>query len=158
MEIIEIDIEFPGDLSITDKATWNTETGEIHTSERLKQILRDLRVTEALPLITATCHGQTAPVEATANGDFRLASGAVMLPPSKGLLARFRQVIRRPTKDQRHEMGRYLHTLSAASIIGAIGFWHTTKNWDWQNILSETNLWIAGVLVFYMGIICINGD
>jgi hypothetical protein len=158
MLVIEIEIEYAGGIIVVDKATWNEETGDLHVSERLKQIVRTLDSTEARPSITATCYGQAIDIEPASDGDFRIAPGQVVTRPPKGVIALFRQTVRQPSKEQRQQVGRYLHTLSAASAIGAIGFWHSTNNWNWQNALSEANLWIAAVIIFCMGIICMNGD
>ncbi|MFT0173400.1 hypothetical protein ACLKMY_31135 [Paraburkholderia mimosarum] len=158
MQIIEIEIEYAGGLTIVDQATWNQETGDVLVSERLKQIVRELDTTEARPSIKATFHGQKIDIEPTSRGDFRLPAGQAVRPPAKGFVARLRQFIRQPTKDQRQQAGRYLHTLSAGATIGATGFWHSTTTWGWQNVLAELNLCVAAVVLFYAGIVSMNGD
>ena len=158
VEIIEIKIEFPGGLTITDNANWNEETGVVHVSERLKQVVRELAVTEAPPVVTVTCHGQTVTVAPSPLGDFRLKAGQVVLQQNEGFLDQIMEVIRRPTKDQRPQFGRYAHTLSAGSTIGAFGFWHSTTDWSWQNVFSLANLCVAAMVLFYIGIISMDGE
>ncbi|MBB3262327.1 hypothetical protein [Paraburkholderia sp. WP4_3_2] len=158
MEIIKIKVEFPGGLTITDSATWREKDGQVYVSDRLKQVLRELDVTEAPPVVTATCRGQTVSMELTSSGDFRLKSGQIVLQPPKGALAQLRRILRQPSKDQRQQFGRFLHTLSAGSVIGAVGFCHSTTNWTFQNTLAAANLCIGGVLLFYIGILSMDGE
>lgn len=158
MEIIKIRIEFPGGLTITDHASWSEAKALIYVSERLKQVLRELDVTEALPVVTATCRGQTLSIEPTSAGDFRLKSGQVVLRPPSGFLAQVREIIRRPSRDQRQQFGRFLHTLSASAMIGAIGLWHSTTVWTLANEFSVGSLCIAAVILFYLGIVSMDGE
>jgi len=158
MQIIEIEIRYAGGFRITDKATWNPDASAFHVSERLKQVIREMDVTEAPPIVSATVRGQTLSVEQAPDGDFRLKAGQVVPQPPEGFLAQLGEVIRRPTRDQRHQFARYAHTLSAGATIGAFGFWHSTTNWSPQNILSLANLCLASVVLFYIGIISMEGE
>ncbi|QGZ67010.1 hypothetical protein [Paraburkholderia acidisoli] len=158
MEIITIRIEFPGGLAITDGATWDADSGVVHVSERLKQLCRELDVTEAPPVVSATCRGRTIEAEVLPGGDFRLTSHE--LPPceSEGFFAELVELVRRPSKDQRQQFGRFAHTLSAGATIGGFGFWHSTNVWTVQNALSLVNLCAAAVVLFYIGIISMDGE
>lgn len=158
MEIITIKVEFPGGLTITDSATWRERDGQVCISERLKQVLRELDVTEAPPVVTATCRGQTVLMGLTSSGDFRFKSGQIVRQLPKGVMAQFRQIALQPSKDQRQQIGRFLHTLSAGATIGAIGFWHSTTQWNLANDFSVGSLCIAAVLLFYFGIISMDGE
>jgi hypothetical protein len=158
MEIIKIKVEFPGGLTITDSATWREREGQVCVSERLKQVLRELDVTEAPPVVTATCRGQTVLMEVTSGGDFRFKSGQIVRQVPKGVLEQFRQIVVQPSKDQRQQFGRFLHTLSAGATIGAIGFWHSTTKWNVANDFSIGSLCIAAVILFYLGIVSMDGE
>ncbi|MEM5314160.1 hypothetical protein [Paraburkholderia sp. JHI869] len=157
MQIIKIEIEFPGGPAIADSAAWNEDTGEMWVSERLKQIVRELEVTEAPPEVTATCRGQTVSLKSMKDGNFILAQGEV-IHSSPTVAGQIRHLFRNPTKDQRQQFGRFLHTLSAGSVIGAVGFWHSTTQWTFQNAFAEANLCFAGVILFYIGILCMDGE
>ncbi|MBB3262290.1 hypothetical protein F4827_006354 [Paraburkholderia bannensis] len=158
MEIINIKVEFPGSLTITDSATWREKDGQVYVSDRLKQVLRELDVTEAPPVVTATCRGQTVSMELTSSGDFRLRSGQIVRQHQKGIMAQFRQIAMQPSKDQRQQSGRFLHTLSAGATIGAVGFWHSTSQWNLANDLAIGSLCVAAVVLFYLGIIFMDGE
>ncbi|MEI7298288.1 hypothetical protein SB783_34815 [Paraburkholderia sp. SIMBA_009] len=158
MEIIEIKIAFPGGLTITDSATWREKDGQVYVSERLKQVLRELDTTEAPPAVTATCRGQSVSMEPTSSGDFRFKSGLIIRQLPKGVLAQFGQIAMQPSKDQRQQIGRFLHTLSAGATIGAIGFWHSTTQWSLANDFSVGSLCIAAVILFYFGIVSMDGE
>jgi hypothetical protein len=158
MEIIKIEVEFPGGLSISDSATWREKDGQVYVSDRLKQVLRELDVTEAPPVVKATCHGQTVSLELTSTGDFRLRSGQIVLQPPKGVMAQFRQIAMQPSKDQRQQFGRFTHTLCAGSTIGAVGFWHSTTNWVLANDFALGSLCITAVVLFYIGMTSMDGE
>ncbi|OBR54011.1 hypothetical protein [Paraburkholderia tropica] len=158
MEIITIKVDYPGGLTLTDGATWIEGAGQILVSERLKQLLRELDVSEARPVVTATCRGQKVALTASADWDFRLSPGEIVLPVAEGFLDQLKQVLRRPSREQRQQFGRFCHTLSAGATIGAVGFWHSTNLWDWQNFLSVWNLCLIAVVLFYIGIISMDGE
>jgi hypothetical protein len=158
MEIIKIKVEFPGGLTITDSATWREKDGQVYVSDRLKQVLRELDVTEALPVVTATCRGQTVSMELTSSGDFRLKSGQIVRQVPKGVMAQFRQIAMQPSKDQRQQFGRFAHTLCAGATIGAVGFWHSTTNWNLANDFTLGSLYITAVILFYVGMVSMDGE
>lgn len=157
MEIITIRIEFPGGLAITDGATWDADSGVVHVSERLKQLCRELDVTEAPPVVSTTCRGRTIEAVAIPGGDFRTRSAQHASQPKVRLFGTLVDLFRRPSKDQRQQFGRFLHTLSAASVIGAVGFWHSTTVWTLQGALAEANLCLGAVVPFYIGMLSMDG-
>ncbi|WP_246530345.1 hypothetical protein [Paraburkholderia podalyriae] len=73
----------------------------------------------------------------------------------------FEQVLRAvlyPSKDQRHQNGRYMHTLSAASIGGAVGYVHAAAALDMPTILGAVGLGALGILLWYGGLVAMKGD
>jgi hypothetical protein len=55
-----------------------------------------------------------------------------------------------PTKDQRQQNGRFLHTLSASSIGGAVGYVHSRSSWDLPTVIGAISLAAVGLVLWYM--------
>ena len=62
------------------------------------------------------------------------------------------------TKDQRQQFGRFAHTLSAASIVGAVGYWHSTQVWTVAAAANVALLLVLFVLLFSAGMDSMNGE
>jgi hypothetical protein len=158
MQIISIEVVFASGLKISDNATID-DSQQLHVSDRLVQLLLELDRTEAPPVITVTMDGQSVSVFQRA-GQFVL-SGEIpeVLPEAtQSMCARFLAPFLVPTKDQRQQFGRFLHTLSAASLAGAVGFWHSTTTWTASTVLNELGLAIAFVVTFYRGMVSMKGE
>lgn len=113
-------------------------------------------MTEAPPLITALIEGEVRVL--TWKGEDTLAVAAMEMVDRWKVLRQVGQVVRQPSRDQRQQFGRFLHTLSTAAFIGAIGLWHATTVWTWPNILNEADLVLAFVLSFVIGMISMDGE
>jgi len=157
MELIDISVEYPSGMTITDRATLVTELRQVCVSERLGALLRELSVTEAPPLVTGVIGGRRTILDASTDGTFHASPDATTVDAGT-FWSRAFDLVNSPTREQRQQFGRFLHTLSAASLIGAIGFWHSTTQWTPGNILSEVNLLLASVLTFYRGMVSMNGE
>lgn len=157
MEIVEITAEYPSGMTITDRATLISDLRQVCVSERLGVILREFAVTEAPPKMTARISGRSTILELRTDGSFNV-SFEVVDEELVGRWSRLVALVKSPTREQRQQFGRFMHTLSAASLIGAIGFWHSTTVWTASNVLSEVNLILAFVLTFYRGMVSMNGE
>ncbi|MFL9876469.1 hypothetical protein [Paraburkholderia megapolitana] len=156
MRPIDVTVRFPSGMTVTESASYAVEVRWVYVSSRLSAVLREFSVTEAPPVITALIDGQTFSLEERSDG-MLVVTGIV----DPGRLKTFRQLdqlMRTPTKDQRQQFGRFLHTLSSAAFIGAIGLWHVTTQWTWANVLNEANLVIGFVLSFIIGMISMDGE
>jgi hypothetical protein len=71
---------------------------------------------------------------------------------------RFLHPIALPTKDQRQQNGRFMQTLSAASIVGAVGYAHSAVRWDLPTLLNTASLALLGVVLWYAGLLAMKGD
>jgi hypothetical protein len=129
-------------------------------SERLASVVREFSVSEAPPVISGRAAGRSLILEAHTDGSMHVTATTVDLGEFEpgSLWSRLVALVKSPTKDQRQQFGRFMHTLSAASLIGTIGFWHSTSDWTPTNILSEVNLMVAFVLTFYTGMVSMNGE
>jgi hypothetical protein len=158
MEIIEIRLEYASGMTVTDRATFVPDLAEICTSERLASLVREFSVTEAPAKVSATIRGQLIELDQRVGGNFSVPKGALESPPEPGRWLRGLQAFVPQTKDQRQQFGRLMHTLAAASLIGAIGFWHSTSSWTASNILSEVNLVLAFLITYYEGMVSMKGE
>jgi hypothetical protein len=98
-------------------------------------------------------------LELGAGNNFMVLKGTLeSLPQPAAWWLRILQAFVPQTRDQRQQFGRLMHTLSAAALIGAIGFWHSTSAWTGGNILSEANLVLAFVITYYEGMVSMKGE
>jgi len=157
MEIVEIRIEFPSGITFTDRASYSADAGQVYPSERLRSVLREFSASEAPPVASAVIDGATVLLDSTTDGSFARAEtkgdGS-----KRSLMAIFLQPFLTPTKDQRQQIGRFLHTLAAAACLGAVGVWHSTSVWTLADIKLEASLIGAFVLTFVQGMIAIKGE
>lgn len=159
MELVDIVVEYPSGITISDRATFVADLNQVCVTERLASVVREFAVTEAPPSVTAKALGRSMKLELRVDGAFHVAEVLVDTTDAvQGLWARLIALVKSPTKEQRQQFGRFMHTMSAAALIGAIGLWHSTSNWTAANVLSEVNLVLAFVLTFYTGMVSMNGE
>jgi hypothetical protein len=157
MEIVEVFVEYPSGLIISDRATYVRELDHVCTSERLASVLREFSVTESPPEVTATIDGAFAVLRQVTDGSFKVESRPIEAEKRHpGLVLRV--IGHEWTKEQRQQFGRYVHTLSAASIAGAVGYWHAVPRWTIEAVLSEAALLLLFVVLFFTGMDSMNGD
>ncbi|WP_155887954.1 hypothetical protein [Cupriavidus sp. WS] len=63
-----------------------------------------------------------------------------------------------PSKDQRLQYGRFLHTLSAASLVGAITYTSGHAAWASGEIANATLLFAGAVVLFCIGAVLSQGE
>lgn len=157
MEIIEIRIEYPSGMSITDRASYLADAGHVYPSERLQAVLREFCISEAPPVASAVIDGANVQLQSRIDGSFAIGD-SMGDGSNRSFIAIAIQPFSKPTKDQRQQIGRFLHTLSAAAFLGAVGVWHSTSVWTFADIKLEVSLIGAFVLTFVQGMIAIKGE
>ncbi|CAB3740379.1 hypothetical protein LMG27174_06642 [Paraburkholderia rhynchosiae] len=95
--------------------------------------------TECSPSFILEYNGSTLPVTVDSNG---LRKIGVPDEPKSG----FEQLLN-PTKDQRQQNARFLHTLSAASVGGLVGYVHAASRLDSTTIAGTAILAIVAILL-----------
>ncbi|MGT2509641.1 hypothetical protein [Cupriavidus basilensis] len=76
----------------------------------------------------------------------------------RGFWQEVKMSIAAPTKDQRLQYGRFVHTLSATAIIGMAGFLAGKPGWTLDSIVSVINLLVAAVVLFAVGAVLSKGE
>ncbi len=157
MEIVEIFVEYPSGMSITDRASFSRDANQIFPSERLQAVLREFSITEAPPAVSAVIDGVTVQLDSRTDGSFSL--GETLEPPNqKGAFARLLLLFSEPTKDQRQQFGRFCHTIAAAAFLGAVGVWHSTEIWTVESVKLEASLILGFVITFVRGMHSFRGE
>ncbi len=154
MKLATVKVEYTCGLTLTDRVTLNVASGEIHLPPRLIAVMAKMDESECSPAFSLEYLGYVLPVEVGPNGSFD-----VLLPPT--LSSGFKRVIHSivyPTKDQRQQNGRFLQTLSVASLVGAVGYVHAAARWDLQTALNTATLVGFGVASWYAGFMALKGD
>ncbi|MGF6915926.1 hypothetical protein [Paraburkholderia sp. 40] len=156
MEIVDILVEYPSGMTISDRASYMRDASQVYPSERLQALLREFSVSEAPPAVSAVIDGTTMQLDSRIDGTFSVGDEIATGRDSavKVLLQPFLD----PSNDQRQQFGRFCHTLAAAAFLGAVGVWHSTQAWTAADIKLEVSLVASFMLTFVQGMISIKGE
>ncbi|OLL27202.1 hypothetical protein BTH42_34125 [Burkholderia sp. SRS-W-2-2016] len=155
MEIVEISIEFPSGIVITDRATFVRDLGHVHLSERLRALLQRLGETEAPPKLTVCIDGAAVNADQRLDGSYFVDVEALHGDIQNRGLAR---CLFGWTKDQRQQFGRFCHSLTVVSVVGAVGIFHSATTWTTSERLNEAVLVLIVVVTFLQGMNSMNGE
>jgi hypothetical protein len=157
MEIVEIAIEFPSGMVITDRATYFPDLNQVQPSDRLITVLHDLSQSEAPPSVTVSIGGVGFPADQRLDGGYDVDVGDFRDSVERRGLVR-RLLGHDWTKDQRQQFGRFCHALTVVSVAGAVGIFHATKAWTLSELLNEAVLILVVVVTYFQGMNSMNGD
>ncbi|MFS8981467.1 hypothetical protein PO002_45225 [Cupriavidus necator] len=135
------------------KVTFTSTSGEestgfatLHKDEMVEMPKRmALRVSAAVDAgdgyaLVAQHRGEAVPMVHVEEASYRLdMQHAISEPWSKRIAEAFRD----PTKDQLQAYGRYCHTLSAAALVGFVGYASGRSGWSGTEILNCLCLAVA---------------
>ncbi|AOJ10059.1 hypothetical protein [Burkholderia mayonis] len=157
MQFVDICIEFPSGILIADCGTYDAELSMVYVSSRVRALLAAMQESESPPEITASWDGYEAELIHSAGDRFAVVS---VVPPDSSLQSRLgaRLVRASWSRDQRQQFGRYLHTLSAAALAGAVGLWHSTSSWELAEVFNVAILVLFSMVSFLAGMDSMNGD
>ncbi|MDR5832449.1 hypothetical protein P9250_31875 [Caballeronia sp. LP006] len=154
MKLAKVKIEYSSGTTIVDRVTLDPATGQVHLAPRVLGLLGKMEESECSPSFSLEYKGDVLPVNTAGDGGY-----LVSIPPEPGPgFRRLLHAVATPSRDQRHQNGRYLHTLSAASIGGAVGYAHSTSSWDPLTIAGTSALAALGVVLWYAGHYVMKGE
>ena len=154
MKLAKVKIEYSSGTTILDRVTLDPTTGQVHLAPRVLGLLNKMEESECSPSFSIEYKGAVLPVNTVGDGGY-----VVTIPPEPGPgLRRLLHAVATPSKDQRHQNGRYLHTLSAAAIGGAVGYAHSASSWDSLTIAGTSALAALGVVLWYAGHYVMKGE
>jgi hypothetical protein len=154
MKLVRLKVEYTSGLTVSDRVSVDSTSGEILLPPRLAVLLDAGKDLDVSPAISLEYEGYVLPVSIGENGVLYTSMPA-SVPPG------FKRVIHSlvyPTKDQRQQNGRFLQTLSAASFVGSVGYGHAALQWNVQTILGTVILFGFGVASWYVGFLSLKGD
>jgi hypothetical protein len=154
MKLAKVKIEYTGGTTITERVTLDAATGQVHLPPRLHALMEKMRETECSPAFGLEYQGLVLPVAVLPDGTYKV---SIPAEPQSGI-QQVLNAIAYPSKDQRQQNARYLHTLSAASIGGAVGYVHAATTVDFQTIAGTASLAGLGILLWYVGFRAMKGD
>lgn len=155
MEIVSVVVEYAGGLEISEGASFDPESETVYLSERLQQLLRECDTTETPPRLTMIVGGAC---HRLLSHGAQYKRGEAIVSANRPTLIPFSTFGRAWNREQRQQFGRFAHTLSAASIVGAIGYWHSTANWTLTAALNVAVLVFLFVILFLRGMDSMNGE
>lgn len=157
MQIVEIRVEYPSGITIVDRATYIQQLDNVVPSGRLASILREFAISEAPPAVTVEIDGASLRLDARVDGTFSVSRESAQPKKPAAGFRRFNPG-HSWSKDQRQQFGRFAHTLSAASAVGAIGYGHSTTLWTLAAAFNVSVLVVLFVLLFFIGMDSMNGE
>ncbi|CAN7804937.1 hypothetical protein LJR267_010559 [Paraburkholderia hospita] len=153
MKLAKVKVEYTGGTTITERVTLDPATGQVTLPPRLHALLKAMDETECSPVFGLEYGGMVLPV-AVSEGTYKV---SIPTEPESGI-GHILNAIVYPSKDQRQQNGRYLHTLSAASIGGAVGYAHAAPTLDFQTLVGAVGLAGLGILLWYVGFRAMKGE
>jgi hypothetical protein len=154
MKLATVKVEYTCGLTLTDRVTLDVLTGELHLPPRLVEVMSIVGRSECPPAFSLEYLGYVLPVQVGAEGRYNITLPEI---PHSGFRRLLNSVLY-PTRDQRQQNGRLLHTFCAASIVGAVGYAHAVGQWVWPTILNAASLAGLGVILWYVGFQLMKGD
>ncbi len=127
MKLATVKVEYTCGLTLTDRVTLDVLTGELHLPPRLIDVMSMVGKSECPPAFSLEYLGYILAVQVGAEGGYEVTLPEI--PHSE--FRRFLNSVFYPTRDQRQQNGRLLHTFCAASIVGAVGYTHAAGQWGW---------------------------
>lgn len=154
MKLAKVKVEYPCGTTILERVTINAATGEVVLPKRLLDVMKAMESVDRACAFTLQLNGHILTVAAGSDGTYKVSIPSVPTP----VFGRMFHSFIFPTKDQQQQNGRFLHTLAAASIVGAVGFVHASPDWNVQTVVGTAILAVLGVVLWGMGLYCLKGD
>ncbi|KXV16523.1 hypothetical protein CR51_00945 [Caballeronia megalochromosomata] len=154
MRLVKVKVAYTCGLTVTETASMDTESGELFLPPRLTALMKMMEDSESAPAFTLDYTGYALHVRIDASGAY-----AVSLPEGRGSrICQFADSITYPTQSQRQQNGRLIHTLSAAAFVSAAATVHAAPSFDWGLLSSIVLQAGGGVLLWYVGFLCMKED
>lgn len=150
MKLVKVKVEYSCGTTITDRVTLDPETGQVHLPPRLQTLLHAMGAAECSPSLVLEHDGATLSFSEDSSGLRKIGK------PSERKSG-FEQLLN-PTKDQRQQNARFLHTLSAASVGGLVGYVHAASTLDFTTVAGTAILAVVAILLWYVGFIGMKGE
>ncbi|WP_186157301.1 hypothetical protein [Burkholderia gladioli] len=157
MEIVDVRVEYPSGLTIIDRGSFDAEGEIVRVSVAMRDALVSVNAFEAPPLATATGDGFVATLIQSKGDTFDVVS--VAEPASKPRSRLGARLVRASwSKDQRQQFGRFCHTLTVSSIVGAVGYVHAISDFSIWTAMNVAALVVIGVITYIVGMDSMNGE
>ena len=154
MKLAKVKVEYTCGLTLVDKVTLDVTTGAISLPPRLKVLMAEMETSECAPAIVLDYRGRALQVDVAPDGALSVVHAG---ESGRGVLQSLKHSLSFPTESQRQQNARYVHTLSAAALGGAVALWHSTITWDSAPIVNFASLILIAVLLWIVGFRGMNG-
>ncbi|GJG97740.1 hypothetical protein [Cupriavidus pauculus] len=155
MKVIKVTFVSAHGDEVTSRGEYDRATGLILLSENFlelaKLVFGDLQQFEAF----ACESGRRYRLEKVTANTFRL---RIRSGRRCNLIGEAWRAVSNPTQAQELQNGRYLHTISAAALVGAFGFVGSSSDWMLKDLTKVTGLFGVAVLLYVVGAIYHKGE
>lgn len=159
MQIVAIIVKDASGMTISDRGTFTAQDSRVQVSPGLARVMQMFAHARVPPTVCAYVDGHLMRLMHL-EGDMFLVAGAEPAD-SRGHRAFWRDFVRlvqSPGREQRRQFGRYMHTLAAASIVGAVAYCYASPYGSAVNLVNEANLLLAALVSLYAGLVAMNGE
>ena len=133
----------------------DVETGKLDLPDRLADLIDDVQVSGERYVLQFLDGGFQYPIVWTADGGYQVDRD---LGVRRGFWEEAKAAVLGPTKEQRMQYGRFVHTLAASAVIGMVGYLAGKPGWSWASVLNVASLFITGVVLFAVGAVLSKGE
>jgi len=151
MHIGKITLTFTNSIVLTGDVSFNPETGLVLLPSALLQAMDTVQEGECRPHAVMMVDGRY--YRLTPDGRDGFAAEVVPGPERRSWTVRVIQSLKKPTNEQRQQMGRSTHALAVSAVVGAAGFAHSLGFGLWT-LAQGAELWglfVAAVVLFAIG-------
>ncbi|MDW3686183.1 hypothetical protein RA280_31470 [Cupriavidus sp. CV2] len=133
----------------------NVGAGRVELPARLADLIDDAEANGEKYVLVLLDNGFQYPLAIGEDGGYRVDPQAIA---KQGFWREAKLAVFLPSKDQRMQYGRFVHTLSASAVIGMAGYLVGKPGWSWASVLNAASLFVTGVVLFAVGAVLSKGE
>ncbi|MBB1634982.1 MULTISPECIES: hypothetical protein [Cupriavidus] len=133
----------------------NVGAGRVELPARLADLIDDAEANGEKYVLVLLDNGFQYPLAIGEDGGY---SVDLLAAAKRGFWQEVRLALFLPSKDQRMQYGRFVHTLSASAVIGMAGYLAGKPGWSWGAALNVIGFSVTGVVLFAVGAVLSKGE
>jgi hypothetical protein len=147
MKLAKVSVEYTCGLTLVDKMSFDVARRAESIPPRLGRLMGVMKDNDCSPTLTMEYEGYFGTSNRGARWQLLRDVDVSEWPAGAAVV----NSIAFPTKEQRQQNGRLLHTFSAAYVIGAFGYVNAVTRWDAMTVFNAVSLVVLGVIFWYVG-------
>jgi hypothetical protein len=159
MQIVAVIVKDASGMTISDRGTYTARDSRVQVSPGLARAMQLLAHARVAPTVYASVDGRLMRLMHL-DGDMFLVAGAESADARehRGFWRDCVRLVRSPGREQRRQFGRCLHTLAAASVVGAVLYCYANPHGSAVDFVNEASLLLAALVSLFSGLVAMNGE